>query len=141
MATPNYAPEENPFSLGDDFPSTDGSVTLPDGVTAVYADYSYPVSVEHKNLVVESWSGEEKRSEQAPARRRWNIQFGGAIPPGDMDTLWNHFLAQKGDLHSFAYFDYLSGEEFNVRYASGSMTRETFLFEAEKAGLELVEVL
>lgn len=140
MATPNYDPASNPFDPGDDFPSTDPSTTLPDGVTAVYADYPYEVSVSHKNLVVESWSGKEKRSQQAPARRRWRIGF-DYLSPTDADTLWNHYLAQNGTLVTFSYFDYVSGEEFTVRYVTDAMIRETFLYEAEKSGVELVEVL
>lgn len=140
MANPDYTPVSNPFSAGGDFPSTDGSVTLPSGVTAVYADYAYEVSVSHKNLIIESWSGKEKRTEQAPARKRFKISF-EYLTPTDMNTLWNHYLAQKGTLTSFTYYDYLSGESFTVRYANDSMSRETFEFEAERGGLELVEVL
>lgn len=140
MANPVFKPASNPFDPGDDFPSTAVGVTLPDGVAGVEPDYEYEVSAVFKNLVVESWSGKEKRSEQAPVRRRWKISF-LQLTPTDANTLWSHYLAQKGDLHSFAYFDYLSGEEFTARYANGTMSRSTFLYEAEKSGIELVEVL
>jgi hypothetical protein len=140
MAIPDYAPASNPFSAGDDFPSTDGSVTLPGGVDAVMADYVHAVDAEHEIRVVTSWSGKEKRSLKKPARTRFKITF-AQLTPTDADTLWHHFLAQTGTLSQFTYYDYLSGESFTVRYETPTMSRETFLFEAERVGVTLIEVL
>lgn len=137
---PTYVPGSNPYSSGDDFPSTSSSTTLPGGVTAVVCDYPHAVDVAFKNIVHESWDGSEKRSSQGAARLRFKLRF-EQLTPTDGDTLWNHYLAQSGDLHSFSYFDYLSDEEISVRYASKAMSRSTFIFEAEKVGIELVQVL
>lgn len=141
MALPVYDPGVgNPFSAGDDFPSTGTGVTLPGSVTAVFADYVYPVEATFVNRVVESWDGHEKRGSQKPLRRRWKIAY-EQLTPTDADTLWNHFIAQTGSLTAFTYVDYLSDESFTVRYDMDGMTRETFLFEAERGGVNLVEVL
>lgn len=137
---PTYDPATNPFDPGDDFPSTDASVTLPSGVDAVFSDYSYTVEVGITSLIMESWSGKEKRSAKVPERRTFKLTF-DQLTDTDADTLWNHYLAQEGTLTAFSYYDYLSGEQFTVRYAKNAMSRETFLYEAEKVGLELVEVL
>lgn len=140
MADPVFDPASNPFSQGDDFPTTDPLVTLPGGVSAVEPDYGYQVSVGHETLVTTSWSGKEKRSAKGPARRKWRVAFEN-LTPTEADTLWNHFLAQEGRRYSFTYYDYLSGEAFTVRYDMEAMTRETFLYQAEKASIELIEVL
>lgn len=140
MALPDYVPSSNPFAAGDDFPSTAAGVTLPGGVTAVICDYPHKASVGFTNLIVESWNGSEKRSAKGDGRIRFSLRF-EQLTPTDGNTIWNHYLAQHGTLNSFSYFDYLSGEEITVRYATEVLDRETFLFEAEKAGIDLIQVL
>ena len=136
----DFNPGSNPFDPQDDFPSTPGAVTLPDGVTAVEADYSYVGSTDFGTIVNTSWGGKEKRTAKVPGRLKFNITF-DQVTPTDANTLWNHFLAQEGQLYAFGYFEYLSEEEFTCRYDMTIMDRETFLYEAEKIGIQLVEVL
>jgi len=136
----DYNPGSNPFSAQDDFPSTPDAVDLPDGVDAVEADYSYEGSVDFGTIINTSWGGKEKRTAKIPKRLSFNIVFDN-LTPTDANTLWNHFLAQEGQLYTFSYFEYLSEEEFTCRYDIPMMDRETFLFEAEKIGLQLIEVL
>jgi len=136
----DYNPGTNPFDPQDDFPSTATGVVLPGGVDAVEADYSYIGSVDFKTIINESWGGKEKRTAQVPARLRFKIIY-DQLTPTDANTLWNHYLAQEGQLYAFSYFEYLSEEEFSVRYNMPSMDRETFLYEAEKTGIELIQVL
>lgn len=140
MANPVYTPASNPYASGNDFPSTAAGVTLPGGVAAVYCDYPHSASVAFQNVVTKSWSGKEKRSAKQAARKSFSLQF-AQLSPTDGDTLWNHYLAQRGTLYSFTYKDYLSGESFTVRYDMDSLDRETFLFEAEKTGIKLIQVL
>lgn len=141
MSSPTFEPVSNPFSANDDFPSTDGSVTLPEEVTAgVYCDYPATVEVTFENRVTTSWSGVEKRASKVGARKRFLLRF-EQLTAADADVLWNHYLAQSGTLYAFSYFDYQSGEEFTVRYAKEVMSREVFVHDAERIGIELVEVL
>jgi hypothetical protein len=140
MPVPDYNPASNDFSSGDDFPSTATGVTLPGGVDAVEADYSYVGSADFGTIVNTSWGGKEKRTAKVPKRLKFNITF-DQLTPTDADTLFHHFLAQEGQLYAFSYFEYLSEEEFTCRYDMPMMDRETFLFEAEKVGLQLIEVL
>jgi hypothetical protein len=133
-------PGTNPFSSGDDFPSTATGVTLPGGVSAVFCDYPYSASVEFDNVIVKSWSGKKKATSKGAQRLRWNLAF-EQLTPADQNALWNHFLAQSGNLATFSFFDYLTDEEFTVRYDMTEMSRETFLFQAEKTGIKLVEEL
>ena len=135
-----YAPGSNPFSAGGDFPSTATGVTLPGGVDAVFCDYPYTVSVEVPANIVTSWDGHEKRSAKGVARKRFVLKF-EHLDPDDANAVWNHFLAQSGPLEDFSYFDYVSEEEFTVRYDMDEMSRETFLFEVERAGVRMIEVL
>ena len=138
--TADYVPTTNPFAAGDDFPSTSATADLPTGVSGVFCDYPHKAEVSFANLVVESWSRQEKRSAKGPARMRFYLRY-EQLTPTDGNTLWNHFLAQEGSLQTFSYFDYVSDEEFTVRYANDQIDRETFLFEAEKTSIELIEVL
>lgn len=140
MPSPVYAPETNPFDPGDDFPSTGAGVTLPDGVAGVYCDYPHHAKATFDNLVVTSWSGMEKRTAKVPRRLAFELRF-EQLSPTDLNTLYNHFIAQQGRLYSFSYVDYASGEDFTVRYDMDEMDRETYLFEAEKTGIKLIEVL
>lgn len=140
MADPSYSPVSNPFSAGDDFPSTDPAVSLPSGVAAVFCDYPHKAEAVFENLVVTSWNGKEKRSAKTGRRIKFVLRF-EQISVDDGNALYNHFLAQLGDLHSFTYIDYLSGEEFTVRYNMSSMSRETFVFQAERSGIELITVI
>lgn len=139
MADPIYAPGANPFDPGDDFPSTAAGVTLPPAVTAVEPDYTYAVGGDFKTRTVEALDGTEKRSAQGALRRKWKIAFDN-LTPDDANTLWNHYLAQSGPLASFNLYDYVSEETFSVRYGA-RMNRQTFVFEAERIGVELVEVI
>lgn len=140
MATPVYTPGSNPFSAGNDFPSTAAGVTLPGGVSAVICDYPHVASVAFENIVVRSWSGKEKRAAKVPARKKFVLRF-EMCTPTEMDTLWNHYLAQSGTLTQFTYKEYNSGESFTCRYENESLDRETFVFEAEKTGITLIQVL
>jgi hypothetical protein len=140
MAAPDYLQGSNPFDPQDDFPSTAVAVTLPIGVDAVEADYSYSVEATHETIVNTSWGGKEKRTAKAPVRRIFKILF-DQLTPAAADALWGHFLAQEGRLYNFDYYEYLSDVAYDCRYNMDSMDRETFLYEAEKVGLELIEVL
>ena len=95
MAAPDYVPASNPFSAGDDFPSTAAGVSLPGATAAVYCDYPHTASVAFENLVVPSWDGSEKRSAKVAARLRFSLQF-EMLSPTDANTLWNHYLIHRG---------------------------------------------
>ena len=136
----DFNPGTNPFAAQGDFPSTPGAVTMPDGVDPVEADYSYTGSVDFGTIINTSWGGKEKRAAKIPKRLIFDIAFDN-LTPTDANTLWNHFLAQEGQLYAFSYYEYLSEEAFTCRYDMPMMDRETFLYEAEKVGLRLIEVL
>lgn len=139
MANPVYSPATNPFSAGDDFPSTSTFATLPSGVVPVFCDYPHVAEIGFTNLIVTSWNNSEKRSAKAPAKRRFSLRF-EQLTVEDGDVLWYHYMAQLGTLHAFTYYDYLSDEAFTVRYAKETISRESFVFGAERVGIELMEV-
>lgn len=134
-----YSPATNPFSAGDDFPSTSDLATLPEGVSPVFCDYPHTAELTFGNLIVSSWNQSEKRSAKSSAKRRFMLRF-EQLTVEDGDILWYHYLAQLGTLHAFTYYDYLSDEAFTVRYAEETLSRETFVFGAERVGIKLMEV-
>jgi len=99
--------------------------------------------VEFKNAVVASYSGKEKRSAMMPARKVFNLRF-EQLTHADADALWNHYLAQSGTLESFSYQDYNEdpgNPAHTVRYQNESLSRESFIYDAERVGITLIEVL
>jgi hypothetical protein len=140
MPTEDFVPASNPFSAGDDFPSTVAAVTHPAGTTEVMCDYPHKVTATHKNIVTTSWSGKEKRAVQQVVRLEISLRF-EALTPTDANMLFWHFLAQGGDLSSFTYYDYVSEEAITVRYNMKSMSREQFIYQAENVSLDMIQVL
>tara|TARA_R110000787_G_scaffold79469_3_gene173688 strand:- start:4794 stop:5168 length:375 start_codon:yes stop_codon:yes gene_type:complete len=107
---------------------------------SVECDYPHKAMVDFVNVISTSYSGKEKRASKVPARFTFVLRF-EQLTHADGDTLWNHYRAQLGTLSSFNYTDYNSGEIFSVRYADQSLTRDSFIFDAEKIGITLIEVL
>lgn len=140
VARPTYLLTSNPFSPGDDFPSSGESVELPLGIMPVLCDYPHAAEVGFGNLIVASWNQAEKRFNKSDARRRFTLRF-EHLTVEESDVLWYHYLAQRGTLHSFVYYDYLSGEAFTVRYNTDVAKRETYLHEVERQGVELIEIV
>jgi len=132
MPLPNYDGAGNPYSAGSAFPTAD-----------VECDYPHTAIVEFKNAVVTSYSGKEKRSAMMSARKVFNLRF-EQLTHADADALWNHYLAQSGTLESFSYQDYNEdpgNPAHTVRYQNESLSRESFIYDAERVGITLIEVL
>ena len=107
---------------------------------SVECDYPHKATVDFVNVISTSYSGKEKRASKVPARFTFNLRF-EQLTHADADTLWNHYRGQSGTLTGFSYTDYNSSEVFTVRYANESLSRESFIFDAERVGITLIEVL
>jgi hypothetical protein len=106
----------------------------------VDCDYPHAAVVKFENVISTSYSGKEKRATKVPERRMFRLRF-EQLTHADADTLWDHYRGQTGTLTSFSYTDYNSGETFTVRYVNDSLSRESFIFDAERVGIELIEVI
>lgn len=126
---PNYDGAGNPYSPGSAFPAS-----------TVDCDYPHSALVQFGNVISTSYSGKEKRSAMMPARRVFTLRF-EQLTHADGDALWNHYLAQSGTLTSFSYTDYNSSETYTVRYQNESLDRSSFIFDAERVGITLIEIL
>jgi len=128
MPLPNYDGAGAP-GAGSAFPNT------------VDCDYPHTAMLTFENVISTSYSGKEKRATKIPARRVFSLRY-EQLTHADADILWNHYLAQNGTLTSFEYTDLNSGEVYaNVRYRNTSLSRNSFIFDAERVGIELIEVL
>jgi hypothetical protein len=134
MPKPNYDGAGNPYTAGSAFPTS-----------TIDCDYPHTATVEFKNAVVVSYGGKEKRSAMVPARKIFTLRF-EQLTHADADVLWNHYLAQSGTLESFSYQDYNEDPtnyppSYTVRYQNESLSRESFIYDAERVGITLIEVL
>ena len=134
MPAPNYDGAGNPFTAGDAFPSNSAASPYID------CDYPHAATIEFGTTISTSFSGKEKRSARVGARKIFALRF-EQLTHADGDVLWNHYLAQSGTLSSFNYKDYNSGETVTVRYQNESLSRESFIYDAERVGISLIEVL
>lgn len=71
---------------------------------------------------------------------QFNLKF-KMLSSTDMNTLWNFYVQQSGQLKPFIFTSPRDGQQYIVRFVNKSMSRTLFAYLLESTGLNLVEVI
>ncbi len=118
------------------------SYTLMAGFPSIKPEFNYEESVVYEGIKITQYpNGTEQRiSTVNSPRHQFNLKF-GVLSSTDMDTLWDFYIQQSGQLKPFIFTSPRSNQQYITRFVSKVMSRTLFAYLLESTGLNLIEVI
>ena len=112
--------------------------TFPDLTT----EYDFIEEVSYDDVVTTLYpNGHEQRIKTVSTpRRRFTLRF-QLLTTGEMDGLYNFFMARHGSLEPFYFSNPRDNQTYTVRFYHPTLSRTLFSVLLESTGLSLVEVI
>jgi len=106
---------------------------------SITPDYVFNYSNTYGNLVSTMWGKERRRNKWGP-KRSFHLRF-DHITTSDMRSIYEFFVARRGDYAKFDWVNPLDDVTYSVRFAKPDLKRDEVGVNAFNCEIDLVEVL